>query len=177
MKALHEAVEINFPPSNREHFKAGEPVTMRVVVKNLPSLEVKIFEVNTFGVLSSTEEEIQTNINVDGLVANVAFERDLSGAAATPFARAEVDFDLSEHIDHRGVFVVEFIGAGISSRALVRIGTLRLIEVRQPCVCVVVVVVVVVVVEKGGGGCCSRDHNPRVFDAMCSHAPSPPFPK
>ena len=51
-------------------FAADEPVRLDLFVKNVPNLLVKVFEVNTFNFYRTQQREVDTDINLDGLVPN-----------------------------------------------------------------------------------------------------------
>ncbi|MFO0808573.1 MAG: hypothetical protein U0746_08120 [Gemmataceae bacterium] len=120
-RALKERIDIDFAPTNKTDFATDEPVRLSLFVKNVPSLLVKVFEVNTGTVYRTTLKEIDTDINLDGLVAN---EEKTYPYADPPLRRVARTFDFPQ-MAKPGVYVVDFIGAGKSSRALVRKGRLR----------------------------------------------------
>ena len=43
---------------------------MDLYVKNVPTLIVKVYEINTFNFYQQNQREVNTDINLDGLVAN-----------------------------------------------------------------------------------------------------------
>ncbi len=124
IQALKNRVEVSFPPHNRTYHGADEPVTIDVDVKNVPTLVVKVFEINTLNVFLARGEEVDTSLDLDGLVA--AEERVMT-FTEPPARRVRRTFEFPT-LARPGVFVVEFIGGGISSRALIRKGRLHFIE-------------------------------------------------
>ncbi len=120
-RALKDRIDIDFAFTNKTDYSADEAVSLELNVKNVPTLLVKVFEVNTGTVYRTKLAEIDTDINLDGLVANSerAVKYDDS-----PFRRITRKFDFPE-LAKPGVYVIDFIGAGKSSRALVRKGHLR----------------------------------------------------
>jgi len=123
-QALKDRVELSFPPQNRTAYGAGDPVTIDVLVKNVETLVVKVFEINSLNYLLSSGQELDTSIDLDGLVAA---EEKTHTYQETPFRRVRRTFDFPG-LSRPGVYVVEFIGGGISSRALIRKGRLRFVE-------------------------------------------------
>lgn len=123
-QALKDRVEVSFPAHNKSVFRAGEKVSIDLDVKNVENLVVKVFEINTLNVFLARGEEVDTNLDLDGLVA--AEERALA-YQDPPARRVRRTFDFPS-LARPGVFVVEFIGGGISSRALIRQGRLRFVE-------------------------------------------------
>ncbi len=124
VQALKERVEISFPPHNRTVCRAGDPVAIDVDVKNVETLVVKVFEINALNYFLARGEELDTSIDLDGLVA--AEER-THAFKEPPLRRVRRTFEFPS-LSRPGIFVVEFIGGGISSRALVRKGRLRFVE-------------------------------------------------
>src|SRR5262249_3195516 len=120
-RQLTERVDIDFAPTNRTDFAAGEPVRLDPVRKDVPALPVKVFEVNTLNYYRTHQSEVGTDVNLDGLVANA---EQTHAFAEPPLRRVARRFEFPE-LSKPGVYVVDFIGAGKSSRALVRKGRLR----------------------------------------------------
>ena len=92
-----------------------------VDVKNVKTLLVKVFEIRTGQYYRTTGREIDTDINLDGLVAHdeKTYTYDLP-----PLRRERRKFEFKS-IEKPGVYVVDFIGNGKSSRVLVRKGRLH----------------------------------------------------
>tara|TARA_B100001115_G_scaffold116746_1_gene86853 strand:- start:1781 stop:8269 length:6489 start_codon:yes stop_codon:yes gene_type:complete len=124
VNALRDRVDLDFSPDNKEFFSADEAVGLKLAVKNVQTLLVKAFEINTFNHYSRNLEPVDTAINLDGLSAT--WERVLKYKDA-PMLRSVRTFDFPE-LNKPGVYVVEFIGNGKSSRALVTKGDLRILE-------------------------------------------------
>jgi hypothetical protein len=96
-----------------------------VRVKNIPRMVVKVFEVNTDNYFRKNMEAFTTDINLDGLVALIEKESDFTSIPANQ--RHTRDFTFSMFKDRRGLFIVEFVGNGISSRAVIYKGDLQLV--------------------------------------------------
>jgi hypothetical protein len=119
-RALKERIDIDFAFTNKTDYAADEAVSLDLFLKNVPSLLVKVFEVNTKSVYRNTLKEVDTDINLDGLIANservIKFDD-------PPLRRHGQKVDLG--LNKPGVYVVDLIGSGKSSRALIRKGRLR----------------------------------------------------
>lgn len=118
---LKERIDIDFSPANKTSFAVDEPVQLELHVKNVSNLFVKVYEINTFNYYRDFKKEVDTDINLDGLVPN--FEMPFQ-YADPPQRRVSRKFDFPQ-LNKAGVYVVDFIGSGKSSRALVRKGRLR----------------------------------------------------
>jgi hypothetical protein len=123
-QALKDRIEISFPPHNPTVYRADDPVKLDVDVKNVETLAVKVFEINTLNYYSARGEELDTSIDLDGLVAA---EEKTYTYKDPPMRRVRRTFDFPT-LKRAGVFVIEFIGGGISSRALIKKGRLRFTE-------------------------------------------------
>lgn len=118
---LKQRVEIEFDPANRTTYSADEPVALDLHVKNVGTMIVKVFEINTKNFYREQLREVDTDVNLDGLVANREATHTYNDTA---FRRVRRRFELPE-LKKPGVYVVDFIGNGRSSRALIRKGKLK----------------------------------------------------
>ena len=123
-KRLQERVDIDFAENNPALFSSGDAVKLIAFVKNVPALIVKVYEINTFNYYRETGQPLNLAINLDGLVASASRRVEYKETSERRVART---FDLPE-LKARGVYVVELIGNGKSSRALVQKGRLDVIQ-------------------------------------------------
>jgi len=121
---LKERVEIEFVPTLKTEFRADEPVSLELELKNVDTLLVKVFEIDTFNYAREQGREIDSNLDLDGLVPN---EETTCSYDANPLRRHRERFDFPR-LAKPGVYVVDFIGNGLSSRAVIRKGRLRSVE-------------------------------------------------
>ena len=91
-RQLKDRVDIDFAFTNKTDFAADEPVTLDLFVKNVPNLLVKVFEVNTLNFYRTRQREVDTDINLDGLVANAERSPPVRRAAAAAGAPGRFDF-------------------------------------------------------------------------------------
>ncbi|MDZ4200154.1 MAG: hypothetical protein U1E27_12825, partial [Kiritimatiellia bacterium] len=120
-RAILDRIELNFTPQNPAYVKPGQPVELQVDLKRVDSLLVKIYEIQTFNYYTTRRTAVDQAVDLDGLTAT--HERTLS-TAADPARRIRHNLPLPE-ISKRGVYVVELIGNGVSSRALLHVGHLE----------------------------------------------------
>lgn len=118
---LKERVDLDFAFTNKTQFASDEPVKLDLFVKNAGTLIVKVFEINTQNFYREQLREVDTDVNLDGLVANV---EQTHAWREAPLRRVAKTFEFPQ-LEKPGVYVVDFIGNGQSSRALVRKGRLR----------------------------------------------------
>jgi hypothetical protein len=121
-QALKDRVDIDLATTNALQFAPNDEVALTAYVKNVDKLRVKVYEINALNVYLATSREISTGLELDGLVAGdekeVVYEE-------SPFERVQRDFTFPELTGKRGVWVIELIGGGRSSRALIRKGGLH----------------------------------------------------
>ena len=119
-QAMKDRVDLDFSFTNQEYFDGGADVSLDIHVKNVDTLIVKVYELNAQNYYRQELQQVSTGIKLDGLVANM--ERTVKYEEA-PLRRAERHFDFPD-LNRPGVFVIDFIGNGKSSRTLVRKGKL-----------------------------------------------------
>jgi hypothetical protein len=124
LTALAERVDIDLSPRNPIRFGSADAVTLEVFVKNVPELQIKVFRINVLAYFLARGNDIDTSVDLDGMVAND--ERTVRPGAA-PIRRTRITIDLPG-CARPGTYVVELIGNGKSSRALIRKGSLRHIQ-------------------------------------------------
>jgi hypothetical protein len=120
-QALKDRVDIDFAYTNPTRFGIDQPVELDVFVKNVNTLIVKVFEINTQNYYRQNQREVNTDIDLDGLVANEERSLDLN---IPPLRRVRRRFSF-EQLRRPGVYVIDFIGSGKNSRVVVRKGALR----------------------------------------------------
>ncbi|MFK7817913.1 MAG: hypothetical protein AB8G99_04300, partial [Planctomycetaceae bacterium] len=122
-RKLRDRIDIDFAKTNQQHYAPDDAVALDVFVKNVPTLIVKVFEINAANFYRDTGREVNTDINLDGLVASR--EQTIEYEEA-PLRRVKRRFEFPE-LNKRGVYVIDFIGNGKASRALVRKGRLHFV--------------------------------------------------
>lgn len=120
-RQLKDRVDLDFDPANKTQFAAKAPVSLDLHVKNVSTLIVKVFEINAKNFYRQNGVEVDTDINLDGLVANVEQSHQYDDAPLRRVAR-RFEFPM---LNKPGIYVVDFIGNGQSSRALIRKGHLK----------------------------------------------------
>ncbi len=121
---LRDRIDIDFAPTNPKVFGADEAVELDLFVKNVETLIVNVYAINAESYYRDNLDEIPLDINLEGLVANRSRTEKYDEPAVRRIERRFAFPELKE----RGTYVLEFIGGGLRSRALVRKGTLRTLE-------------------------------------------------
>lgn len=124
LEQLENRVELRFPASEQQYFAADEAVSIEVETKNVPTLLVKVFAIDSYRYHIEKQEPVDASIELDGIVANEERTYEYDEPA---IRRVRRSFDLPM-LREPGTYVVEFVGNGISSRAVVHKGGLRMVE-------------------------------------------------
>jgi hypothetical protein len=133
-QALKDRVDVDFALTNPPFSAPADDVALDLFIKNAPKLIVKIYEINTLSYFLTSQRQLNTDLALDGLVANREVTHDFAADAAgrSPFRRSVRTFKFPELTGKRGAWVIEFIGGGKSSRALVRKGQWSLLQRTGP---------------------------------------------
>ncbi|RCK81145.1 MAG: hypothetical protein OZSIB_2522 [Candidatus Ozemobacter sibiricus] len=124
VKAIKERIELDFLPTCREVIAGQDPIAFDVAIKNVKQLIVKIYRINTRAWYRDRLQEIGTDLDLDGLVAN----EEKVYTYDQPEYRRHVERFAFPQLDQPGVYVIELIGNGRSSRALIRKGRLGFMQ-------------------------------------------------
>lgn len=119
-RALKDRIDIEFLPTNKTEYGAEEPVALDLNVKNVGTLIVKVFEINTTSYYRQKLTDVGPDIDLDGLVPNFEQTHEVK---EPPLLRVRRRFEFPQ-LEKRGVYVIDFIGNGMSSRAVIRKGRL-----------------------------------------------------
>ena len=123
-RAILERVELEFARTNPAYIRPGDAVELKVDLKRVESLMVNIYELQTFNYYTTRRAPVDQAVDLDGLVATHQRTLDLD---QRPGRRVRHTLTFPE-ITERGVYVVELIGGGVSSRALLHVGHLETIS-------------------------------------------------
>lgn len=117
---IRDAVELRLTHDNPRRFDAEEPTALNLNVKNVDELVVRIYKINSQAYYRSNEKRIDTDIDLDGLVAT--HERKLNyNQPAVQRHRERLEL---HELSGRGIWVVDLVGPGVRARALVRRGSI-----------------------------------------------------
>ena len=122
---LIRRVDIDLDVKNPAFHRVTDEVKIAVHLKNVPQLIVKVYELNPLNYYLQEKRQINTDINLDGLMPNEELTFKYEDA---PARRMQREFTFPKLASRRGVWVVEFLGNGRSSRALIRKGQLSYVR-------------------------------------------------
>ena len=113
---------IKFKGENKELFEISENVTVKLSVKNIERMWIKVFEMNSENYYRDRLAPFQTDVNLEGVVASFESMEETRESLGGIVLEKELDLEMLR--GKIGLFIVEIIGGGCSSRAVIKIGTL-----------------------------------------------------
>lgn len=123
---VKDRVELTLTPTNPryQHVSTGNDLDANeliVDVKNISELVVRVFEINTSSYYRTNDRPLNTDIDLDGLVA--ADEQRIKYAQSSVIRHREKIALPS--VSGRGVWIVDLLGGGQRTRAMIRRGELQ----------------------------------------------------
>ena len=122
---LMKETQLTICDYNKEEFKVNDDVELILEIKNIKTLYVNIYEINTENYYYSNQKKFEDNISLDGIVPTY---EDIYSYNDKPQLLTQKKISISKLPKKRGLFVVEFIGNGHVSRAVIQRGNLRCIH-------------------------------------------------
>lgn len=119
--ALRERVELAWCAHNPLVFAADAPVALDADSKRIDELHVKVFRIDPRAYFQLHHKELGTDVDLDGIAAS----HELVIRATEPAVRRvrrRIELPMCER---PGSYVIDLIGGGIASRALIHKGRLR----------------------------------------------------
>ena len=124
VQELQQRVELTLAPTNKFYFEPDEDVALELDIKNIRTLIVRVYEINTLGYYQAMWQQLPADLNVDGLLPNHEM---IFNFEEPPLRRVRFKCDLPQ-LKERGCYIVDFIGNGRSTRAVIRKGSIRFIQ-------------------------------------------------
>ncbi len=123
-QAIRDSTIVRLSPQNKIRFGADDPTELIVDIKNVDELVVRIYEINTNAYFRAHKKSINTDIDLDGLIATHE-KRIAYNQPAVQRHRETLKLD---EITGRGVWIVDLVGKGMRARAMVRRGEIHHVE-------------------------------------------------
>ncbi|XZE53298.1 hypothetical protein SH139x_005033 [Planctomycetaceae bacterium SH139] len=125
---LTDRVELTLPSTNPAYTDPARPASLQVDLKHVDELIIRVYEINSEAYYRNTNKLINTDIDLDGLVATSEQRFNYSQPA---ILRHRESIELPS-VSGRGVWVVDLLGGGLRARAILRRGNLRFTERMTP---------------------------------------------
>ncbi|MBL9017129.1 MAG: hypothetical protein JNL83_23280, partial [Myxococcales bacterium] len=120
-QALRERIELAWCPHNPLRFSTDEQVVLEADVKHVPVLVVKVFRIDPVAYFQHHKREVSTDLDLDGLAASHELTLEIREPAVRR-VRQRIELPMCAR---PGTYVVDLIGNGMSSRAVIHKGRLR----------------------------------------------------
>ena len=118
---LREQIDLSWCIHNPTRFAADEPIVLEANVKHVPELVVKVFRIDPLAYFQHHRREVGTDLDLDGLAASHEL---VMRFAEPPIRRLRRRIELPM-CARPGTYVIDLIGNGMASRAVVHKGRLR----------------------------------------------------
>jgi hypothetical protein len=119
--ALRDRVELAWCAHNPTRLAPDEPIALEVDVKNVAELVVKVFRIDPLAYFHHHRREVDSGLDLDGLAAS---HEQVLRYTEPPIRRVRRRIELAV-CARPGTYIVDLIGNGMSSRAVVHKGRLR----------------------------------------------------
>ena len=124
---IAKKTEITICEYNPKEFKVDEEVKLDFDLKNVKTLNLSIYEINTENYYLEKKGPINSLINFEGIIASESIDIKIE-EGENPLKRIRKTIELNQiPKDKPGVYLIEILGNGISSRIIIKKGRLNLI--------------------------------------------------
>mgnify|MGYP000252278165 FL=1 len=123
---LRDKKELFVLPETKLQFKEGDQAKVVLQMKNIKDLRVSIYEIDTFSYYKKLGQKLNPKMSLAGVIPSWTFKTEFSHPPIVQFKESFVLDQITKA--KRGVFFVEFVGDGLSTRAMIRKGNLNLVR-------------------------------------------------
>jgi hypothetical protein len=126
LNTLRDKKELRVTKMTETLFREGDPVKITLKMKNIQHLQVSIYEIDTFSYYKKRGSDIDAKMNLSGVIPSSTFKKEYKHP---PIVKFKETFEFDELTARkRGVFIVEFVGDGLSTRGLIKKGNLNIVR-------------------------------------------------
>ena len=124
---IAKKTEITICEHNKKEFNVDEEVKFDFELKNVQILNFSIYEINTENYYLNKKAPLNSLINVEGIISSQNLDIKIEGCE-NPLKRLRKTIELDQIPKGKsGVYLIEILGNGISSRIIIKKGKLNLI--------------------------------------------------
>lgn len=129
LNMLRDSKVLRLVEENKLSFGPADKVSLKLEVKAIKNLIVNVFQVNTLNYYAAHQRLVDSRIDLSGLLPTKQLTLEYSQQNMT---RHFETFEFEQiSATERGIFIVEFIGNGLATRALIKKGGLNLIQIGE----------------------------------------------
>lgn len=126
---MRDKKEIRLLPTNPKKFKVDEPVKLEVAIKNVKNINIKVYVLNLEKHLLGEACNTIIDDEVDLAFLLPTSQQKYENSATNPFKINYTSIDLSALVPNKmGVYIVDFQGETVTSRAVIRKGTIICVD-------------------------------------------------
>jgi len=125
-KELLKSRIIELTPMNRKYYRVDEEVELDLWLKNVPSINVNVYQVCAEAYYVQKLREVPSDLNLAGCEPYGSF--DVSYDDRHEMSLIKDKIRVSSLSNKRGLFIIDILGGDIGVRAIIRKGCLRFIE-------------------------------------------------
>ncbi|MCA9140142.1 MAG: hypothetical protein KDB00_25395, partial [Planctomycetales bacterium] len=123
-RELRDKIQLSFAPTNPVRYESDQATDLVVDIKNIDKLVVRIYEMNSLAFYRTNEGRLDTDVELDGLVAT--HERTLQ--YDRPAIERHRETIAIPEAAGRGVWIVDLVGKGLRARTIIRRGDLQTVR-------------------------------------------------
>ena len=124
---LAKKKEITICEHNPTKFNLEEDIKIDLEIKNIKVINISIYEINTENYFLNKKKNIDNSLDIEGLIAPQNFDIIIEGSE-NPLKRIRKQIVVDQiPKNKRGVYLIDILGDGISSRIIIKKGELNLI--------------------------------------------------
>ena len=123
---IAQKTEITICEHNAKEFKVDEEIKIDLDLKNIKTINISIYEINTENYYLQKKAPLNSLINIEGIIASKSMDINIE-SGENPLKRIRKTIELDIPKGKPGVFLIEILGNGISSRIIIKKGRLNLI--------------------------------------------------
>ncbi len=127
--ALKDRVDVDFAPNHPPILAPGDDVALTLFLKNTPQIIVRTYEINSLSYFLDQKRPLDTAVKLDGLAPT---REETVNVDEPPLKRTSHVFKFPDLKNRRGAWIIEFVGGGKASRALIRKGQWQLLQQSGP---------------------------------------------
>ena len=120
---LREHTKVKLSLQNKNRYGADDNVSLILDLKNTPSLDVQIYEIDSLSHIKRANTDPNVGIKLNGLVPHHKFTQKFD---KSPLLSHQHTLPLPQ-LKGRGIWIVECISEGVSCRALIKKGSFQLL--------------------------------------------------
>lgn len=127
IRELYDRRILKILPHTKSSFGLEDPVSIHLEIKNIRSLKVKLFKIDTISYLKMNKRDFDSNLLLEGFQPSQVEEFKIPNFKPQLLLRKTFDFESIQQ-ERRGIFIVDFESSELTTRAVIKKGGLGLLS-------------------------------------------------